>query len=316
MLPHDVVLRTCSPADAESAVADGVVLEVTWHGSPAWVLADVAESEELLADGLLALAAENRLAVVVGADSSSRQATLDRALGGRVAAQVVDDAHLVGLEQVLAAVEDLPEETVLALCLDNAMPLGQVTGSVALDLAASGACPVLVAERSPDRTSLDRAQREVAAGRWPAGGDDTDRSFVAVRVATPDEALKRVGQLVATSIPRAFGHSGDAVAVLVAEGSIDPVAVPGAVTGSGGQGGTVVVPFGGPLARTWPAVVAVLPGPGVPTLTRAIVYAALRAGTEHVSVVHGYPDDAALAAVLAASTDRPRRTRLAELLAP
>jgi hypothetical protein len=315
VLPHDVVLRTCSPQDAEAALADGTVLEVSWRGAPAWALADVAESEELLADGLLALAEENRLAVVVGADAESRQAALDRALGGRVPAQVLDDAHLVGLDEVLAAVEDLPEQAVLALCLDNALPLGPVTGAVALDLAASGACPVLVAERPADRTTLESARREVATGRWPAPRTD-DRSFVTVRVASPDEALTRVGQLVSTSIPRAFGCSGEQIAVLVCDGSVDGPAAQSAVRAARGAAEVAVLPFAGSTERTWQAVVVVLPGPGSPALTRALVYAALRAGTEHVSVVHGHADDAALAAVLAATTDRPRRTRLAELLEP
>ena len=315
MLPCDVVLRTCRQADAEAAIAEGAVLEVSWHGQPAWALAEVAESEELLADGLLALAEENRLAVVVGADAVSRQSALDRALDGRVAAQVLDDAHLVGLDEVLAAVEDLPEQTVLALCLDSSLPLGPVTGAVALDLAASGACPVLVAERAPDRSALDTARREVAAGRWPvADGAGADRSFVPVRVATPDEAVRRVGQLVATSIPRAFGRSGGSIAVLVADGSVDGAAVEAAIAAAGGEPGTRVLPFSGSAPGTWPAVVVALPGPGVPALTRALVYAALRAGTEHVSVVHGYAEDSALTAVLTATTDRPRRTRLVELL--
>ena len=312
MLPHDVVLRTCRPEDAAAAVADGTVVEVAWRGAAAWALSDVAESEELLADGLLALAEENRLAVVVGSDPAARQAALDRALGGRVPAHVLDDAHLVGQDEVLAAVEDLPEQAVLALSLDNALPLGAVTGAVALDLAASSVCPVLVAERAADRSALDTARREVSAGRWPAARDD-DRSFVAVRVAGPDEALARVAQLVGTSIPRAFGHRPAEVGVLVCESSIDPAAVSAALA-QAGAADAAVVPFLGTAPRSWPASVVVLPGPGSPALTRALVYAALRSGSEHVSLVHGLADDAALASALGV-TDRPRRTRLAELLA-
>jgi hypothetical protein len=312
VLPHDVVLRTCRQEDATAAVAEGVVVEVSWRGASAWALTDVAETEELLADGLLALAEENRLAVVVGADSAARGAALDRALGGRVPAQVLDDAHLVGQDEALAAVEDLPEQAVLALSLDSALPLGPVTGAVALDLAASGACPVLVAERAADRTALDAARREVSAGRWPGTRGD-DRSFVAVRVAGPDEALTRVAQLVSTSIPRAFGHEPAAVGVLVCESSVGPAAVTAALEQAGAVG-TEVVTFSGTAVRTWPSTVVVLPAPGAPALTRALVYAALRTGVEHVSLVHGLADDAALAEALAV-TDRPRRTRLAELLA-
>ncbi|HSN07065.1 MAG TPA: hypothetical protein VLV82_06935, partial [Candidatus Angelobacter sp.] len=98
VLPYDVVLRTCRTEDIGPALAEGSVVEVAWHGSPALALAEVAESEELLADGLLALAEENRLAVVVGADAAGRGRALAAALGSGVPPVVLDDAHLVGLD--------------------------------------------------------------------------------------------------------------------------------------------------------------------------------------------------------------------------
>ena len=313
MLPHDVVLRTCSPADVDTALGEGSVIEVEWHGGPALALVDVAESEELLADGLLALAEENRLAVVVGPDPDVRRATLARALGAGVSSVVLDNAHMIGLDEALGAVEDLPEDAVLAFALDNALPLASVLGAVALDVASAAVCPVLLAETAPPKGLLATARRDVAAGRW-FRASDTDRSCVAVAVATPDEAVVRVTQLVSTSIPRAFGHTGAAIGVLVLEGSIDPSALRTAL-GTGPDGAEVHV-FSGPPTRTWPAVVVVLPGTVTPSLTRAQVYAALNTGTEHVSIVHGFTDPSALTAALAATTDRPRRTRLAELLAP
>jgi hypothetical protein len=229
---------------------------------------------------------------------------------------VLDDAHLVGLDDVLAAVEDLPEDAVLAIALDNALPLGPVVGAVALDSAASGACPVLKADPPPPRSALDRARVDVAAGRWLRTAPD-DRTVVEVVVSGPDEALVRVTQLVATSIPRAFDASGAEVVVLLAAGSVEPDAVRRALD-SAGATEVEVRALAGPLERVWRAAVVVLPGvpaPGVPVpgLTRALVYAALRAGTEHVSVVHGSGGEA-LTALLAATTDAPRRTRLAELL--
>ena len=313
VLPPDVVLRTCSPEEIGAALADGSVVEVEWHGAQALALADVAESEELLADGLLGLAEENRLAVVVGPEPAARRRALTDALGAGVPSVVVDDAHLVGLDEVLAAVEDLPEEAVLAIALDNALPLGAVVGAVALDVAASGACPVLRAGAAAPRTALDRARVDVAAGRWPAL-TATDRSCVEVAVGGPDEALVRIVQLVTTSIPRAFDASGEDVVVLLAPGSVDADSVRRALDDAGAPATQATV-LDGPPARAWRAVVLVLPGGAVPGPTRALVYAALCAGTEHVSVVHG-SDAAALTALLGATTDRPRRTRLAELLAP
>ena len=116
------------------------------------------------------------------------------------------------------------------------------------------------------------------------------------------------------SIPRAFGASGSDVAVLLAPGSIEPDVVRRALDDSGAAA-TDVVGLDGPLPRTWRAIVLVLPGQPLPTSTRALAYAGLTAGTEHVSVVHG-SDAAALTTWLTATTDRTRRTRLAELLTP
>ena len=318
VLPPDVVLRTCSQDAVDDALTAGSVVEVEWHGAAALALVDVAESEELLADGLVGLAEENRLAVVVGPDPEARRRTLAMALGSGVPSVAVDDAHLAGVDDVLAAVEDLPEDAVLALSLDNALPLGPVLGAVALDVAASGTCPVLQADPPPARTALARARRDVAAGRWFATSSE-DRSVVDVAVGSPDEALVRVVQLVTASIPRAFAATGGDVVVLLAPGTLDPDAVRralAAVTSADAPGvsaTTQVLTLDGPPARTWRTAVVVLPAQPSPSSTRALLYAALGAGTEHVSVVHG-STPTALTAWLTATTDRPRRTRLADLL--
>jgi len=311
VLPPDVVARTCSRDDVDAALAEGSVVEVEWHGAPAFALVDVAESEELLADGLLGLAEENRLAVVVGPDPEARRRALGMALGAGVPSVVVDDAHLAGLDTVLAAVEDLPEDAVLAIALDNALPLGPVVGAVALDVAASGACPVLKADPPPPRTALAKARHDVAAGRWFATSPE-DRSVVDVAVSGPDEAVVRVVQLVTASIPRAFSASGSDVVVLLAPGSLQVDDVRRALDDAGAQS-TDVVALDGPLPRTWRAAVLVLHGRPVPTSTRALAYTGLAAGNEHVSVVHG-STPAALTTWLTSTTDRARRTRLAELL--
>ena len=305
MLPVEVVLRTCSADALRAAIAAGDVLEVEWSGEPAVSLVEVAETEEMLADGLAGLAAENRLVVVVGPAATGRAQSLATALDG-VPAVVLDDAHRSGIDDVLAAVEDLPETSVLALSLDPALPLAAVPGAVALDLAASGICPVLQATVPPARTTLARARADVAAGRW-FDTNAEDRTIVEVRVTSPEEALARVGQLVSTSIPRAFDIAASQVAVLLGPGSLEPDAVRAAL-----QGADVVL-LTGPLERGWEAVVVVLGPPG-PATTRALVYAGLMAGDRHVSVVHP-GDPAAFTATMAGSPDRPRRTRLAALLA-
>lgn len=323
------MLRTVAQSDVDAALADVAIVDVEWQGRPAWALSDVAESEELLADGLATLAEENRLAVVAGPDPAGRRVALARATGAGVPTVVLDEAHTVGLDETLAAVEDLPEEAVLVLSLDNALPLARgVTGAVALDVAASGVCPVLVGDSERDERALGVQRASVAAGRWASTPAD-DRSLVVVPVASPDEALVRVGQLVSTSIPRAFGVSGSDVAVLVAEPSgpvgvgplrealaatSSPVIVPASGSGEGAVEVLAVADVGD---RMWPAVVLLLPGAATPALTRATVYAGLRAGRDHVSVVHGFGTRAeGLVELVATTTDRPRRTRLATLLQP
>lgn len=248
--------------------------------------------------------------MVVGADPEARRRALAAALGTSVPSVVLDEAHLVGVDDVLAAVEDLPEDAVLALALDTALPLGRVVGAVALDLAASGTCPVLRADEARARSALERARADVAAGRWPTTTPD-DRSCVDVPVGSADEARVRVVQLATTSIPRAFGDG--AVAVLLAPGSLETGAVRDALA-LAGAGGVDVLPLDGPPPRTWHAVVVVLPGAPGAGVTRALVYAGLRAGIAHVSLVHGWDRDG-WGSLLATTTDRPRRTRLAELLA-
>jgi len=312
VLPCDVVLRRCTQADADAAVADGSVIDVEWRGAPAWALTDVAESEELLADGLAALADQNRLAVVVGPDPAGRRVALARALDATTPSVVLDDAHLLGLDDVLGAVEDLAEDAVLVLALDNALPLADVPGAVALDVASTGACPVIVGDTERDARSLGLARASVASGTWPSARAD-DRTFVAVAASSPDEALLRVTQIVATSIPRAFGLGSADVAVLPWDAD-GPAGAP-AVRAALGDAAVTVVPLREVGSRTWPATVVLLPGVVPPGLTRAVVYAALRTGVDHVSVVHGFgPDAAALAEVVAATSDRPRRTRLATLI--
>ncbi|HET7900481.1 MAG TPA: hypothetical protein VFL59_04790 [Candidatus Nanopelagicales bacterium] len=313
MLPQDVVLRTVSREDVDVALADIALVDVEWQGRPAWALSDVAESEELLADGLAALAAENRLAVVAGPDPAGRRLALARATGTGVPTVVLDDAHRVGLDETLGAVEDLPEDAVLVLSLDNALPLAHgVMGAVALDVAASGICPVLVGDSERDDRALGVQRAAVAAGRWVATPPD-DRSLVVVPTASPDEALVRVGQLVTTSIPRAFGHGTDQVAVVVVEPS-GPVGVEPLRAGLA-ETGVQVLALAELGDRMLPATVLVLPGAATSNLTRATVYAGLRSGRDHVSVVHGFGSDAAgLAELVGTTTDRPRRTRLAALL--
>ncbi len=62
----------------------------------------------------------------------------------------------------------------------------------------------------------------------------------------------------------------------------------------------------------WPAVVAVFPAEATGMLSRPLVYTALTRAQRHLSVVHGAGP--ALARAVRTIGERPRQTRLADLL--
>lgn len=305
-IARDVLQRRSASSDAlQHALDRGLVLVVEWAAAPAYALAQLAEAEELAADGLLQLAAQNRLAVVVGAFEDTRRAAVTAVMGTGTPLVLLDDAHRLGIEQLAEAVEDLPEDAVLVLAIDPALPLAGLPGAVALDLAGSGICPVLRAKDDTEHGSgPERAAVAVAAGRYT--GSTADRAVVEVAVATPQEAVRRVGQLVSDSIPRTFAVPAGQVLVLTRERS-GPTGVDALATALGRPAYLLTEP---PPGRAEVAVV-VLGGDHTPD--RAELYAALRSGRRHVSLVH--PSGLSLADV-AAREVTPRRTRLGGLLRP
>lgn len=301
---------------ADDALEAPELVPVLWHDAPALALDEVADLEELLADGLAALAAERRLAVAVGADPAARLAAVRAAVPDSVRLRLVEQAHRVGVTELLPVVEDLAEDVVLVLALDPHLPLAPVTGAIALDLAASEVCPVLRAEDPTADGTPARAAAAAAAGTW--SGPTEDHAVTAVAVGSPQEASTRVRQLLTDSIPRTFGVAAEQVVVLsaVADG---PAGVTGLADTLGrpvravpdlarGLGDDADEGDPDPAANRAAAAVVVLGGPDV---DRAVLYAGLRSGTRHVSLVH--PASLDLAQV-AARPPRARRTRLRELL--
>jgi hypothetical protein len=302
---EDVLRQRAAPPDAiAAALGRGAVVEVTWQGQPALALGELAEAEDMAADALLSVAGENRLAVVVGVGSGARRAAVESALGDGSALVLLDEANRVGIEQVVEALEDLPEDAVLVLAIDPALPLAGLPGAVALDLAASGICPVLRANDAPPASGTDRAAAAVAAGSYL--GPSADRAVVEVVVASPEEAVRRVQQLVTDSIPRTFGTAPADVLVLTREetGPTCADALTAALAGA-----TVAQELHEVPGSRADAAVVVLAG--TRPVTRAEVYAALRAGARHVSLV--IPTGVLLTEAVNRQ-DRPRRTRLALLL--
>jgi hypothetical protein len=308
-LAEDVLRQRAVPPDAIAAeLGRGAVVEVTWQDQPALALGELAEAEDMAADALLSVAGENRLAVVVGVESGARRTAVESALGEGSTLVLLDEANRVGIEQVVEALEDLPEDAVLVLAIDPALPLAGLPGAVALDLAASGICPVLRAIDAPPASGTDRAAAAVAAGSYP--GSSADRAVVEVVVATPEEAVRRVQQLVTDSIPRTFGTAAADVLVLTREesGPTGALALTVALAAAGATGTVAQELHEVPGSRAEAAVVVLV---GARPVTRAEVYAALRAGARHVSLV--IPTGVLLTEAVGRQ-DRPRRTRLAQLL--
>lgn len=313
VVPADIaadVLRARGAGEGAiaSALGGGEVVEVTWQGQPALAVGELAEAEEMVADALLGLAGENRLGVAVGVDPEPRRAAAQQAVGPSSRLVMLDPAHLVGIEQILEVLADLPEDAVLVLGIDPALPLARVPGAVALDVAASGICPVLRAGDPAPESGTDRAAAQAATGSY--AGPSGDRAVVEVTASSPQEAVHRVQQLVTDSIPRTFGTAPSDVLVLTRdERGTRPLAA--ALAASGAAETVVRELLEEPGARAEAAVV-VLAGDG--PLTRPEVYAALRAGERHVSLV--IPDGVVRLAEAVRRQPRPRRTRLAELLVP
>lgn len=308
---QDLLRQGGAPADAvASALADGQVVEVTWQGRAALACDDLAEAEDMAADALLGVAGENRLAVVVGVEALARQAAAQEALGPGARLVLLDEAQLIGIERVVEALDDLPEDSVLVLGIDPALPLAGVPGAVALDVASSGICPVLRAKDPAPASGTDRAAAQVATGSYP--GPSADRALAEVAVASAPEALHRVQQLVTDSIPRTFGTAPADVLVLTREesGPTGAVALAEALADVGASGTVVRELHDQPGQRAEAAVVLLA---GDRPVTRAEVYAALRAGARHVSLV--VPTGRDRLAHAMQHQELPRRTRLAELLA-
>ena len=282
-------------------------------------LVDVAESEELLADGLLALAAENRLAVVVGADARSRAGGARHARSGAAWPQWCSTTPTSSAStRCSAPSRTCPSRPCSRSRSTTRCRSARCTGAVALDLAASGVCPVLVAERAgrrhrPRRGAARGRGRPLARRRAPTTGPSS-------RCAWPDRTRRSCAsgswwppRSPARSAVR--GERGRGAASRRARSTRRR-------SSARDRGSRRRARHGGGAARRGRhAHVArrrgrCCPGRRAPALTRALVYAALRAGTEHVIRGARLRDRRRAGRRRSPRrTDRPRRTRLAELLA-
>ncbi len=208
-----------SAADLMRAVAgSGVVTHTGGEAARAEPAALVAAAR---AAGLRAYAAaftedgRRRLAAMLGEDGQQAALTVDGLLSGREGpgraedgALALDllavlDAPLLGAELAATLVESVPDGARLVLSGDPGVLWSAAPGRVFADLLAARICPN-VASRTPDPGPIGELVSGVGVGELlPV--EAPEREVVIVPVRDAGEAVHRTVQLVADSVPRAFG---------------------------------------------------------------------------------------------------------------
>jgi hypothetical protein len=288
------VVSALGRAAVEAALASGeVVGDERWLALEPW-----ATAEESIADEVAGLAMEGRLALVLGTPPEGTEA------------YVVADVHRRPIADVAAELQAAPDVPVV-LAGDPAVVSAPEAGAVLASLLAWGALPVHDLRAADGSDALGRLAGAVARGELPPP-DPADRSVVVVPCADDDELVRRAGQLVADSVPRVFGVDPADVLVVapVRRGAGGAAALAEALPGSR------VVTVHEAAAAALPvadAVVACLPSGSAGVLTRSLVATLARLPARHLSVVTAVGD--ALPAAVVGGVERPRWTRLPELVA-
>lgn len=298
-LPVSVVTAAgVGRADAEAALASGEVV-----GDGEWLaLEPLATAEAALADELLGLAEDDRLAVVLGLPPEG--ADVD----------VVADAHRRSLADLAAQLQGVPHDRRVVLCGDPAVLPGPAPGAVVDDVVAWGAVPVrdLRPDGSSASCALDRLPAALRRGELPEPDRD-DRSVVVVPCASDDAVAQRVVQLAGDSLPRVFGvAAGEVLVVSPVRRGVGGADSLGEALAAAVPGVRVLTVHEAAAESGAPAVVACFPGQAAGALTRALVASSVALAGRHLSVVTAAGD--ALPRAVAADVRRPRRTRLGHLL--
>lgn len=125
---------------------------------------------------------------------------------------IVLDAPQLDVETAAALVESVPDGARLVLSGDPGVLGSAGPGRVFADVLAAGACPRLVS-RTPDPGPLGELVSGIGIGELNQV-DAPGKEIVIVPVRDAGEAVHRTVQLVAESVPRAFGIPADAVQVI------------------------------------------------------------------------------------------------------
>ncbi|WP_232792685.1 ATP-dependent RecD-like DNA helicase [Actinacidiphila yeochonensis] len=215
-----------SPSAAElirAAAAHGLVVH---SGGEAARAEPVALAAAARAAGLRARAAawtENgrrRLAGPLGEESAFTVSGLlasPRAADGTLPVDVlvVLDAQQLSAEEAATLVEAVPDGARLVLSGDPNALWSQGPGRAFADLLAAKVCPRIVS-RTPDPGPIGELTSYVAVGEL-AAVEAPGKEVVVVPVRAPGEAVHRAVQLVADSVPRAFGVQPQETQVVTAE---------------------------------------------------------------------------------------------------
>ncbi|TAK69641.1 MAG: hypothetical protein EPO13_07190 [Actinomycetota bacterium] len=314
LLPVSLAHAIAPPTRWQAAVAAGQVAAVPAGSGAAlgYARPELAETDEQLAAVLGRMLDERRVGCVVGPAGRGRTAAVERRAGEARAAGaqvvVVDDAERDDVVSVLQILAGVPADALVLLAGDlDTLPAGG-PGQVLADLVAAGRCPVATAANDDDRpAALAAAAAAIRQGRL-VSRDPADRSLVVVTANDEADAVRRTGQLVATSIPRAFGLTTAEIAVLtpVVRGPCGRDALAAVLAD------VEVVTVHEAVGRRWPAVVLLLGPRCAGVLSRPLLVAATATPTSHLSVVHGVGGDLPLA--LAQVTGVRRETVLGHRL--
>ncbi|MFF9984356.1 ATP-binding domain-containing protein [Streptomyces erythrochromogenes] len=192
----------------------GLVTHTGGEAARAEPLALAAAARELGLRVCVAAHAEGGRDAVTVAELLSGQEGPGRDADGQFALDllVVLDAPQLDVESAAALVEGVPDGARLVLSGDPGVLGSAGAGRVFADLLAARTCPQLVS-RTPDPGPLGELVSGVGIGELNQV-DAPGKEVVIVPVQDAGEAVHRAVQLVAESVPRAFGIPAEGVQVI------------------------------------------------------------------------------------------------------
>lgn len=292
-----MVLAALDQGSVDDALAAGRVVDA----GGLLALESLATAEEGVAVELQGLAAEGRVAVVLGDVPDGADAF------------VVDRVDRRPLDELAGLLQSVPEGAPVLLAGDPDRLPGPHPGAVLRDVLAWG--EVEVRDLRPATTgpgALGRLAAAVRGGQLPPS-DPQDRSLVVVPCVDDATVLRRAQQLVGDSIPRSFGLTASDIAALAPlnRGDAGTRALAEALEGSGAQ--VVGLHEAAWAAQRWPAVVGCFGAETAGVVSRAMLYELALLATTHLSVVTAVGP--ALPEAVASGVVRRRVTLLAGFLA-